>query len=356
MEILNFIYKILSVGFYILNTSSIWLVFSFFIAGIMRELIDPRTLQKSLGNKKASGLFKSTISGMVLPICSCGVIPLGIGMYFSGAYLGPVLAFMTATPIINPAALILAYGLLGKEIATIYLICGFIIPMCVGYAGNYLGGKEVKPPVEEQNFQDLKGEKISIGDKIAIGMKWAFLDLGLMVGKYVLLGIILGGFIFTAFPKSFIEKYLGNPQMLSLLSISLIASISYVCAVGHIPFIAALIAGGASPGTALTFLIGGTGTNLPELISMWKLIGKRSAILYGSFMVLFSFGAGYFTNKYLGSNFTPVISFEEITGVVNRAQNFIFVAPEFLKYLASFFIIFLGLKGWYKNLKGWMGK
>ncbi|MGL6114492.1 MAG: efflux transporter SaoE [Cetobacterium sp.] len=356
MEIFQFIFKILKVSFSILNSSSIWLVFSFFIAGIIREFIDPRKLQKSLGNKSLSALLKSTISGMLLPICSCGVIPLGIGMYFSGAYLGPVLAFMTATPIINPAALILAYGLLGKDIATIYLICGFLLPMIVGYGGNYLGGKEIKPPVEEVFQEDLEEEKTTLKEKITIGLKWSFLDLGLMVGKYVILGVVLGGFIFTAFPKSFIEKYLGNPQMISLFSISILASISYVCAVGHIPFIAALIAGGASPGTALTFLIGGTGTNLPELISMWKLIGKRSAILYGTIMVLFSFGAGYFTNEYLGGNFKPAISFEEITGAISSAQKFIFVAPEKIKYISSIFIVFLGLKGWYKELRRLMIK
>ncbi len=48
---------------------------------------------------------------MFLPICSCGVIPLGISMYYSGAYLGPVLAFMTSTPIINPIAVVLCLGL-----------------------------------------------------------------------------------------------------------------------------------------------------------------------------------------------------------------------------------------------------
>ncbi|MDO7204721.1 permease [Paraclostridium bifermentans] len=49
----------------------------------------------------------------------------------------------------------------------------------------------------------------------------------------------------------------------------------YVCAVGHIPFIAALVASGASPGIAITFLIAGAATNLPELISMYKVIGRE---------------------------------------------------------------------------------
>ncbi|MCS4465357.1 permease [Clostridium botulinum] len=41
---------------------------------------------------------------MLLPICSCGVIPLGLSLYYSGAYLGPTLAFIASTPIINPIA------------------------------------------------------------------------------------------------------------------------------------------------------------------------------------------------------------------------------------------------------------
>ena len=43
---------------------------------------------------------------MFIPICSCGTIPLGISMYYSGAYLGPTLAFMTSTPMINPLAIV----------------------------------------------------------------------------------------------------------------------------------------------------------------------------------------------------------------------------------------------------------
>ncbi|MFR6349905.1 MAG: permease [Enterocloster aldenensis] len=47
---------------------------------------------------------------MLIPICSCGTIPLGISLYYSGAYLGPTLAFMTSSPMINPIAVILCWG------------------------------------------------------------------------------------------------------------------------------------------------------------------------------------------------------------------------------------------------------
>ena len=130
----------------ILNGASVWLVISFVLAGLLHNLISPDGLQRMLGNRKISTLVKSTVSGMLLPICSCGVIPLGLGLYYSGAYLGPVLAFMTATPIINPAAVLLAYGFLGPQIATIYLVTGFVVPVLIGMVGNKLAGSEIHAP------------------------------------------------------------------------------------------------------------------------------------------------------------------------------------------------------------------
>ena len=112
-----------------LNGASGWLIISFFLAGVLHNVLSPRKFQHHLGNRKISSLIKATISGMFLPICSCGVIPIGISMYYSGAYLGPVLAFMTSTPVINPIAVVLSMGLLGPKISIIYVFSGFFVPM-----------------------------------------------------------------------------------------------------------------------------------------------------------------------------------------------------------------------------------
>jgi uncharacterized membrane protein YraQ (UPF0718 family) len=69
--------------FYILNDVSPWIVISLVIAGFLHSVLTPERFQRHLGNKKMSSLFKATVSGMLLPICSCGVIPLGLGMYYS---------------------------------------------------------------------------------------------------------------------------------------------------------------------------------------------------------------------------------------------------------------------------------
>ena len=77
-------------------------------------------------------MLGAILFGAVLPICSCGVIPLAISLYRSGVRLGPVMAFAAATPIINPAAVILSLALLGPEITLAYVTLGLILPFVLG--------------------------------------------------------------------------------------------------------------------------------------------------------------------------------------------------------------------------------
>ncbi|MFR8869081.1 efflux transporter SaoE [Paraclostridium sordellii] len=345
MYILEFFKDVLYSSISILNGASGWLIISFVIAGLLHNLISPQRFQRSLGNTKISSLLKSTVSGMLLPICSCGVIPIGISMYFSGAYLGPVLAFMTSTPIINPIAVILSLGLLGPDVTIIYVIAGFTIPMIVGILGNKLGGSElcIKQDEDEEIAIELEEESLSITQKITEGLKWSFSQLALTISKYVVLGMLVAGFITTVFPSSIIQKYLGNPGVLSLGSIAILACIMYVCAVGHIPFIAALVASGASPGVAITFLIAGAATNLPELISMYKVIGKRTVAIYSITLTTCSLIVGYITNQLLMGRASS-INLEAKKESINIANTIMLNIPDSMKYLCSFIIFLFFLK------------
>ncbi|MDK2584411.1 efflux transporter SaoE [Romboutsia sedimentorum] len=344
MHILNFIKDILITSVSILNGASGWLVISFVIAGLLHNLITPQKFQNALGNTKITSILKSTVSGMLLPICSCGVIPIGISMYYSGAYLGPVLAFMTSTPIINPIAVVLSFGLLGPQITVIYVIAGFVVPMIVGILGNVFGKDELcVAKDDDESLIELEEEKRSLTQNILDGLKWSFGELALTISKYVIIGMVVAGFITTVFPTSIIQKYLGNPGVLSLGSISILACIMYVCAVGHIPFIAALVASGASPGVAITFLIAGAATNLPELISMYNVIGKRAVIIYSTTLTSCALIIGYITNELLvGSSVNMDI--ETSKASIDIANKIMINIPDSMKYLCSFIIFVFFIK------------
>ncbi|NPV74004.1 MAG: permease [Pelotomaculum sp.] len=352
--VLEFLQKVLLTSFDILNGASVWLVASFVLAGALHNLVSPDKLQRMLGNRKISSLVKATVSGMLLPICSCGVIPLGLSLYYSGAYLGPTLAFMTATPIINPAAVLLAYGLLGPQIATIYLVSGFLVPLLAGVAGNAFAEREIHLPGAEEPVKLVEleaGENVSLAKKLQTGLYWGFMDMGVMVSKYVCIGMLLAGLIIALVPAAYIQQYLGNPGMISLGGIALLGAVMYVCAVGHIPFIAALVAGGAAPGLAITFLLAGVATNLPELISIYKLIGRRTILIYSSVLIGSAFAIGYLTNRMLMPGFVPFFDLDRSRQAVGVAGSLIFAAPEPLRYLCAAVVLGLGFYSIWPKVK-----
>lgn len=333
----------------ILNDVSPWLVLSFISAGLLRQFLDPVRFQRTLGNRGIFAILKATLSGMLLPICSCGVIPLGLGLYYSGAYLGPTLAFMVATPIINPAAILLAYGLLGPKIGTIYLGAGFLVPVGAGILGNLFAGTEIHAPgMDGENHPpDLEsGERVAFSRRIISGVNWGVLTLGVMVSKYIIFGVMLAGIIIAAIPPQIIQGYLGNPGMVSIAGIAALGSVMYVCAVGHIPFVAALVASGAAPGVAITFLMTGAATNLPELISIYKMIGKRTVIIYTSLVVSSSMVIGWLTNLLLMPDFVPFYSLERTKATIGLANRLIMSVPEPLQSFCSMVIFLLFLKAY----------
>lgn len=354
-ELRSFIFSIIQSAWSMLNSSSSWMVFSFAVAGVLREFLKPEKIQKTaIGSKRISGVFWTTLSGMFIPICSCGTIPLGISMYYSGAYLGPTLAFMTSTPMINPLAVILAWGLLGKEITIIYIITGFVAPMIIGIVANHFAGNELHIGLRNKNKEEAEGtisletdeeeepamiqlefEEPSVWEKLKSGLRWSFTELSVTISKYTVSGMLIAGFLFTVVPQSFVQDYLGNPGMISLLGITVVAALMYVCAVGHIPFIAALVASGAAPVVAITFLMAGAGTNIPELLTISKTIGKRAMFMYFPMVVVISNLVGYLTNRLLMPGFNPVLDFDRTSHTIQQANKLIIALPDWGEWICS---------------------
>ena len=334
--------------------SSEWIVISLILSGIIHAFVRPQALQKSIGNKKLSSLIKTTISGALLPICSCGVLPLALSLYRTGAYLGPTLSFLVATPIINPAAIIVAFAMLGKEITIIYILCGIFLPLIIGMLGNIFGGKElISPEVLKLQSMNIKIPENTYVDKtpwykkLFNGILWGFNNLGIEISRFILLGTLFGAILITVIPQSFVMQYLSNPKLVSIIGITAVGCIMYVCALGHIPFIAALISAGTSPGIAITFLITGVATNISELISIYKLIGKRTLIIYLISMLFFGILIGYITNILLTDNFTPIFDLSNSKKQIEIANNLNIAFPDWFRNICAVVVLFMGLYSWF---------
>lgn len=355
MAFFSFVFDVLESFIIMLNGAGYWMLLSLFVAGCLHEFLTPETLAKSsLGTTRITGVLWATLVGMLIPICSCGSIPLGIGLYRSGAYLGPTLTFMTSSPMINPIAVVLCYGLLGPKIATVYLITGFVAPMIIGIVANKFAGDELYFKREETEQPQgrilLEMEKPSVISRLLSGLRWAFTELAMMIGKYTVTGMLFASLIFSLIPQTAIQRYLGDPGFISLLGITVIAAIMYVCAIGHIPFIAAIVASGAAPGVAITFLMAGAATNISELISISKMIGKRAAWMYFALVVSISNVVGYITNR-IFPDFVPVLNYDAATHSVSTANAFIIEMPMWFKYICSGVLIAYALWAGYMELQ-----
>lgn len=364
----QFMIGVLRSAWDMLNGSSGWMMFSFMLAGLLHEFMKPEKIQKTaIGSKKVRGVFWGMLSGSAVPICSCGTIPLGISLYYSGAYLGPTLAFMISNPVLNPAALILCIGLLGKEITAIYVITGVIVPMIIGVTANRFAGDELHIGMKKKEEREIslagEGEASSSSmiqleyeepgflEKIKAGLRWSFTELSVTVSKYTVTGMLVAAFLFNVVPQSFIQDYLGNPGYVSLFGITIVAALMYVCAVGHIPFIAALVASGAAPGVAITFLMAGAGTNIPELLTIRNTIGKRAMWMYFGMVLVLSNTVGYITNLLLMPDWKPVLDYDMAQHTISHANGLTLSLPDWAQSVCSGVLVLYAVYAFVKWIK-----
>jgi len=256
-----------------------YLLFGFLVAGVMAMFVSRRMVERHLGGSGVMPIFKASLFGVPLPLCSCGVIPVSMSLHKQGASKGATVAFLLSTPQTGVDSILVTYSLLGPVFAIFRpiaaLVTGFVGGVLVNVfgaspeaAGRRLEGKDPQPdPV------------VPLGRRIVGGLKHGFVTLPRNIGRPLLIGLAVAGVISALVPDDFFADRLGKglPAMLVMM---LIGIPIYVCASASVPVAAALILKGLSPGAALVFLMTGPATNAAGLATIWNTLGRRTAILY----------------------------------------------------------------------------
>jgi len=300
----------------IVSESAFWVIVSLVVGGLVHEFLPSSRFRELLNRKGHGAMLGAILFGALLPICSCGVIPLAISLYRSGVRLGPVMAFAAATPIINPAAVILSLALLGPQITVAYVTLGLVLPYLLGLVAERWGepvSVEVAAGTPACCSSDQACEstvttasRADLLPRIGAGLRWGLTDLGPTIAFYMAIGVLLAGLIAAFLPPTWVDSYLRESSGTALLAAGVLGASIYVCAVAHIPLVATLLATGAAPGIAIVFLVTGTATNLPELIALYNTIGKRTVILYATSLIAGAMIAGVAVNAWLMPGFEPV--------------------------------------------------
>lgn len=307
----------------ILSESAFWVIVSLVIGGLVHEFLSTSRFRDRLNRRGPGGMLGAVLFGALLPICSCGVIPLAVSLYRSGVRVGPVMAFAAATPIINPAAVILSLALLGPQITLVYVVLGLTLPFVLGLVAERWGERpapmialKTATPVAADCCGTQDGSRASpdtpdppsprFWQRVASALRWGLSDLGPTIAFYMAIGVLLAGVIAAFLPPSWTETYLRENSVIALAAAGVLGASIYVCAVAHIPLVATLLAAGAAPGVSIVFLVTGTATNLPELIALYKTIGRRIVTLYAVSLVAGAMIAGAAVNAWLMPGFEPV--------------------------------------------------
>jgi len=100
-----------------------FMIIGFALSGLIHEFIPTRLVERHLGGKGIKPILYSTLVGTLLPVCCIGSLPIALSLHQKGARLGPVLAFLVATPATSITAILVCSGLIELNIYTVYIFC-----------------------------------------------------------------------------------------------------------------------------------------------------------------------------------------------------------------------------------------
>ncbi|MEM9913830.1 MAG: SO_0444 family Cu/Zn efflux transporter [Planctomycetota bacterium] len=290
-----------------------WLIFGFVAAGVLSVFFSVAFIERHLGGGGFGPVVKASVLGVPLPLCSCGVIPVGTSLYRHGASKGATSSFLLSTPQTGVDSILATYALMGPVFAVVRpavaLVNGVFGGMLID-AVDRPSGKSV-PSVDAEaattnggsccsSQTDSAGASSCCGSdkqesepspKWRRALRYGLLTLPADIAVALLVGLVVAALITALVPADALAPYLGG-GLLAMGAAVLVGAPLYVCATASIPIAMGLMAAGASPGAALAFLIAGPATNAATISVTWNVLGRRTGLLYLLSVVVTAAGAG----------------------------------------------------------------
>ncbi|HJN77140.1 MAG TPA: permease [Myxococcota bacterium] len=258
-----------------------WLLLGALVSALLHKWLPPDFMQRNLRGRGA--VAKAVLFGVPLPLCSCGVIPAGIGLKKDGASDGASIGFLIATPQTGVDSIFVAGSFLGWPFALFKVAAAAATGLVGGWLTDRFGstGTDEAPPTHDSGDRTWRGA-FDHGLQIIRGI-WGWLAFG----------VVASAAITVLVPNEWLAAlgdYGGLPAMFVVL---LIAVPLYVCATASVPIAASLVAGGMPAGAALVFLMAGPATNIATLGAIKKTFGLRTTAIYLVTILVGSIGLGW---------------------------------------------------------------
>jgi len=204
--------------------------------------------------------------------------------------------------LVGPVGLGLLYGLVGWEIATIYLVFGFTIATVAGFVLGRMGlERYLQDWVRELNagqVGDLSTERQTLVDRLKVGLEQVHEIVG-KVWIWVLVGIGIGAVIHGYVPEEMMLRIMGGDAWWSVPAAVAVGVPVYTNAAGVIPIVEALLGKGAALGTTLAFMMSVIALSLPEMIILKQVLTLRLIAIFIAVVAAGILATGYLFNLLL---------------------------------------------------------
>ena len=253
-----------------------YLLLGMFFSGLIYIFIDSKFILKHIGSKSLSSILKSTLMGIPIPLCSCGVIPVASTIRNSGASKGSTVSFLISTPQTGIDSIFMTYGMMGPVFAIFRPFAAFISGIISGIVVNRFDDESHNHVSKNYSNQ----EKVNLIERLKIGFNYGFVVLPSDILVPLLQGLSVAALISIVIPPDFIATYFSDSKYLVFILMLLISLPIYVCATASVPIAVALMAKGVSAGAVFVFLMAGPATNASSIAVVKKILGKKVMFLY----------------------------------------------------------------------------
>ncbi|MDO9565861.1 MAG: permease [Candidatus Desulfaltia sp.] len=333
------------------------LIPAFFIAGAISVFVSQASVLKYFGAKanKILSYSVASISGTVLAVCSCTVLPLFAGIYSRGAGIGPATAFLYSGPAINVLAITLTAKILGWQLGLARAVGAIVFAVITGLLMAMIFRKDdeaqtkgqIYLPDEEDTKRSLLQDALYIFTMVLIlifasfarpaegstGMwpmifaaKW-YITLSLLIVLGFMLkvwfakdelktwvestwgfmkqifpllagGVLVAGFMLgrpghsALIPEHYIQTLLGGNSIWANLFASVAGALMYFATLTEVPILQGLLGAGMGKGPALALLLAGPALSLPNMLVIGSVMGVKKTIVFCSIIIILSTIAG----------------------------------------------------------------
>lgn len=247
------------------------------IVGLLSKI--PREFVSSLLGRGGTfgGLLRATAAGVLMDLCSHGILLVGMQLYRRGASLGQTMAFLIASPWNSLSLTIILFALIGVRWTLTFIVLSMLVALITGMIFDSLMRRGSLP--RNPNQADLPEDFDFLGEAHR-GIRshrfdakfWSSLvrngwKESRMILRWILFGTVLASAVRASLsPEAFAEWF--GPTLAGLGLTLIATTLIEVCSEGSSPIAADLLNRGGAPGNGFTFLMAGVATDYTEILSI----------------------------------------------------------------------------------------